>query len=131
MRGKKLLKALIVDDERVVRDFLVRFLTLEEIEPFEAEDASEAVGAMKSEKFDIVFLDVRMPGMDGLELLKILKKIDSGAKYIMMTGYAVDDMLKEAEAQGAITSLKKPFELKEVEYIIKQFKKSWSDEETV
>jgi len=123
MSDKKNLKALIVDDEKIVRDFLARFLKLEGVESAQAEDASQAIKAMRAEKFDMIFLDIRIPGMNGLELFRRLKKIDTGGKYIMMTGYAMDDILKEAEREGAIASLKKPFEIKEIEQIIGRVRK--------
>ena len=120
MTDKKNLKALIVDDEKIVRDFLARFLKLEGVGSAQAEDASQAIGAMQAEKFDMIFLDIRIPGTNGLELFRMLKKINTGCKYIMMTGYAVDDMLEEAEREGAIASLKKPFEIKKIEQIIER-----------
>ncbi|MBI4974926.1 MAG: response regulator [Candidatus Omnitrophica bacterium] len=120
MNDKKSLKALIVDDEKVVRDFLARFLKLEGVESVQAKDASQAIKATQAEKFDMIFLDIRIPGINGLELFRMLKKIDTGCKYIMMTGYAVDDMLKTAEEEGAIVSLKKPFEMEEIEQIIER-----------
>lgn len=119
MSRKKRLRALIVDDEKVVRDFLVKFLRMEDVESVQSQDASSALRAMETEeRFDMVFLDVRMPSMDGVELFRRLKKIDANSNYIMMTGYAVDDMLKTAEREGAIASLKKPFDLEEIKKII-------------
>lgn len=116
--GEKI-KALVVDDEAVIRDFLSRFLSLNGIEVTAVADGFKAVELAGKEGFDIAFLDVRMPKMNGLETLKALKKIRPQSRYVMMTGYAVDDLLEEAQKEGAISSLKKPFDISRIEATIK------------
>lgn len=116
---KRLIKVLIVDDEKVVRDFLVRLLSLQSLEVKAVEDGFKAIEAAEGESFDLVFLDARMPKMNGLEVFKELKKINPGSKYVMMTGYAIDDLLEQANKEGAIISLKKPFEIEEILALVK------------
>ena len=113
------IKTLIVDDEKIVRDFLTRLLSLEEVEIESAEDGYKAVELSRKKKFDIVFLDVRMPGMDGLQTLRELKKINPDAKYVMMTGYALDNVLKTAEKECMSFSIKKPFDISQILGFIK------------
>ncbi|MFH0828226.1 MAG: response regulator [Candidatus Omnitrophota bacterium] len=121
MAEKQVMNILIVDDEKVVRDFLSRLLSFKDIIPKTAESGLEAIEMMKKEIFDFVFLDVRMPGMDGVQALKELKKINSGAKYVMMTGYSVDDLLEEAKKEDIFASIKKPFDVNQIiTFVIKQ-----------
>jgi DNA-binding NtrC family response regulator len=119
MTDKKTIKILIVDDERIIRDFLARLLKLQNIQTEEVENGFKAIEAINREDFDIVFIDVRMPGMDGLQTFRRLKEIKPALKYVMMTGYAVDNLLEQAQKEGAISSLRKPFDINEIVTIIK------------
>ncbi|MBU0503530.1 MAG: response regulator [Candidatus Omnitrophota bacterium] len=114
MTAKKDIKVLVVDDEEVVRDFLLRLLALGGVTVTAVDSGYKAIGAAKQAKFDIIFLDVRMTGMDGLETYRELKKINPLGKYVMMTGYAVDEILKKAREEGATAFLKKPFDISQV-----------------
>lgn len=114
-------KALVVDDEAVVRDFLVRFLGLKDfaVEAKSAEDSFNALEMAKKERFDIFFVDVRMPKMSGLDTLKELRRISPDSKFVMMTGYAVDDLAGLAHRElGAVASLRKPFNIEEVKALM-------------
>ena len=108
------LKALVVEDEEVIRDFLTRFLSLNNIEVKVAEGSLKAIEMAKKEEFDIIFLDVRMPDMDGFQVLKELKGVNHKGRYIMMTGYAVDNLLEELKKEGISGFIKKPFEIEEI-----------------
>lgn len=114
MSSEKKVKVLIVDDEPTVRKFLTQLLTMETMEVKCAENGSKAVEAAKKENFDLTFLDVKMPKVNGLQTLKQLKKINPDSKYVMMTGYAVDDLLEQAKKEGAVCSIKKPFDINQV-----------------
>jgi two-component system response regulator HydG len=107
-------KILVVDDEKVVRDFLIRLLSLKGITARTAESGFQAIEIMKAEPFDFAFLDVRMPGMDGVQTLKELKKINPNCKYVMMTGYSVDDLLEEAKRENILAAIKKPFDINQI-----------------
>lgn len=119
MLTKKGMKVLVVDDEKVVRDFLSRFLSLEAVEVKTAEDGFSAIEQAKKEKFDLVFLDVRMPKMDGLKTFLELKKINPETKYVMMTGYGVDELVEQAKKEGIFAYLKKPFDIEQMLSILK------------
>ena len=67
MSEKTKLKVLVVDDEKVIRDFLSRFLSLQLAQVKTASDGEAAIELAKTEEFDLVFLDIRMPKMNGLE----------------------------------------------------------------
>ena len=115
------IKVLIVDDEKVVRDFLTKLLTLKGVNIEAVDSGLKAIESAKKEKFDLALLDVRMPKLNGLETFRELKKIIPNAKYVMMTGYAVDDLLKEAEREGAALSIKKPFDIQQISSLLEEF----------
>lgn len=121
MDGKKNIRALVVDDEEVVRDFFVRFLSLENIEVKCADDGLQAIEAAKQGKFDIVFLDVKMPKMDGLETFRELKKLSADIKCVMITGYAVDDLLEQARIEGVVATIPKPLDLGQIDSLLKEY----------
>ncbi len=119
--GTATVRVLVVDDEKVIRDFLKRLLSLSNIEVVSVEDGFQAIEEAKKGAFDIVFLDVRMPKKDGLETLRELKKVIPQSKFVMMTGYAVDDLLQLAQQEGAGLSIRKPFDLSQIDGILKDF----------
>jgi len=121
MNDKKKIRILVVDDERVVRDFLARILTLHGAYIKTAEDGPQAIEAVKREEFDLAFLDIRMPQMNGVETLKELKKINAGLKFVMMTGYSVDGLLEEAKQEGVVNYLKKPFDINLISVFLKSY----------
>lgn len=121
MNNNRKIKVLVVDDEKIVRDFLARILSLQAIEVKTVEDGLKAVEAVKLEKFDLAFLDIRMPGINGLETFRELKKIDANLKYVMMTGYSVDELLENARAEGVVNFFKKPFDINSVNMFLKSY----------
>lgn len=118
MADKKTVRALVVDDEKIIRDFLSRILNIQSVETRAFEDGFAAIEAVKTENFDLAFLDVRMPKINGLETYKELKKIKPELKYVMMTGYAVDDILEEAKREGVSTFLRKPFDINQISTLV-------------
>lgn len=107
-------KVLIVDDQNGIRVLLVEVFSSEGYETFQASNGKLALEIVKSEKPDLVLLDMKIPGMDGLEILKHIKAIDSNAKVIMMTAYGELDMINEATALGALMHFTKPFDIDEL-----------------
>ena len=94
------IKVLVVDDEKIIRDFFGRLLSLQGLEVIEAEDGYKAAELAKGNKFDLYFIDVRMPGMDGLETFRQIRQIHPEALVVMMTGYALDNILEQAQRKG-------------------------------
>lgn len=105
---EKRLNILVVDDDVAIRELFERILRKEEHRVATVDNGEEAIKAMGKEPFDIVFLDVVMPGIDGLEVFKAIKKINSEAIVIMMSGYPVEDRIKEAIRLGATDHIAKP-----------------------
>ena len=79
-----------------------------------AKGGPEAIQRVKERAFDMIFIDIKMPLMDGVETYKRIKKIRPGAVVTMMTGYAVEDLVQEALQEGAYTVLYKPLDMEEV-----------------
>ncbi len=113
---------LVVDDEEVIREFLRRYLTLHGAAVDTASSGPQAIEKAGQRRYSLFFLDVRMPQMDGLETLRELRKLHQDAACVMMTGYAVDDILQQARAEGVLMAIKKPFDLKDLENIFEKLK---------
>jgi two-component system response regulator (stage 0 sporulation protein F) len=108
-------RILIVDDEVHTVRLLQKFLTSKGYEVHTATDGREAVQKVTEVKPHVVLLDIIMPGMDGLDTLKEIKKIDSHAAIIMITAVIDEDMAKKAMQLGAFDYVTKPFDLDYVE----------------
>lgn len=104
------IKILVVDDEKVLRAFLSRFLRMLSLDAEVVADGFTAVEAFKRERFDLVFLDIKMPGMDGLQIFKKLRQMNPDFTCIFMTGYALEEYLLEATKQPRTIFVRKPFE---------------------
>jgi CheY-like chemotaxis protein len=112
-------KILVVDDELAVRDLLRGFLTKEGYEVIEAADGEKAVEVARQESPQVILLDVKMPGVDGIEACKRLKA-DTSTRLIpiiMVTAY--DDKAVDAYLEGADDFVKKPFDMAELSLRLK------------
>jgi two-component system, response regulator, stage 0 sporulation protein F len=107
-------KVLVVDDQYGIRLLLKEVFSKEDIQLFQAANGKQALEIIRVEQPDLILLDMKMPGMDGLELLRRLKQFDTKAKVIMMTAYGELDMVSEALSLGAITHFTKPFDIEEL-----------------
>jgi signal transduction histidine kinase len=104
-------RLLIVDDEVAQVTALVRTLQREGYEPTGTHSASEALGAMRTGRFDILMTDLAMPKMDGVALLRAAQMIDPDLVGIVMTGHGTIDTAVEAMKSGALDYVLKPFNL--------------------
>lgn len=111
---------LIVDDEDAVCFSLISILELEHYEARSANSGKHAIEVIKNNNFDIAFFDIRLPDMNGVELLKRVREFNSNLIVIMMTAYASNNLIQEALQKGAIRCLRKPFKLPEVLALVKE-----------
>ncbi|HJV46728.1 MAG TPA: response regulator [Bacillota bacterium] len=112
-------KILIVDDQYGIRVLLYEVFGKEGYQTFQAANGKQALEIVGNESPDLVILDMKIPGMDGLEILKEIKKINKEIKVIMMTAYGELDMIKEATELGAVTHFTKPFDIDELRLAVK------------
>ena len=114
------LSVLVVDDEAILRNLLDKILKREGYSVFLAPSAMEALQILSDNKIDIVLSDVKMPEMDGFELLKNIKNSHPNVGTIMMTGYEDAFSVKDALLLGADDYITKPFKSIEVSMIIER-----------
>jgi len=107
-------RILVADDEDSLRWVLEKGLRQAGYEVSAVKDGTAAVGAFEAEPFDLVFLDIRMPGVDGLTALGRLREIRADACVIVMTAHGTMDTAIQAMQRGAYDYLAKPFDLDEV-----------------
>jgi DNA-binding NtrC family response regulator len=111
---------LVVDDEQEARDFCSEALNELGYEAEPAESADQALSALATGKFDIVLADVRMPGMNGLELLKIVKQDYPAVDVVMMTGFGTVSSAVQAIKEGAYDYLTKPLKLDDLKRVFRR-----------
>jgi DNA-binding NtrC family response regulator len=99
---------LVVDDEKVVRDSLTKWFLQDGYDVESAESGAEALKRLQARKRDLLLLDIKMPGMDGMELQQRVKDIDPGASIIFITAHATIDSAVQALKQGAFDYVTKP-----------------------
>jgi len=116
---KKQIKLLIVDDEEKFLSAIAKRLGRRDFDVTTATEGNQAIRAAKKGKFDMAILDLRMPGMDGMELLQILKKKHKFLEVIILTGYASIDSAVEATKLGAFSYLEKPYNFEKLLEVLK------------
>jgi DNA-binding NtrC family response regulator len=84
------------------------------------ENGYQAIEAVKQTLFDVIFIDIKMPGINGVQTFREIKKIDRKAVVIMMTAYSVEDLLKEALEEGAYATVYKPFDVDKIIAVIEE-----------
>ncbi len=105
------IRVLIVDDEKEFRQLFVKRFSLRNLDVDSAGSGKEALEALGRKTFDVVVLDVRMPGMDGIETLKEIKKRHPGIEVIMLTGHGSVKSGIEGMSHGAFDYVLKPFKI--------------------
>lgn len=104
-------KILVVDDEHDICDFVKTFFKDRGFQVFTALNAEEALSITKKENPNLVLLDIKMKGMDGLAVLKYIREFDKNIKVIMVTALEDQDKMHEAYKLGAIDYITKPLVL--------------------
>ena len=122
----KKISILIVDDEESVRDSLYNWFIEDGYRVESAQDAKKALSMLDSDNFDIILADIKMPGMDGLEMLKRIKTLRKDSIVIIMTAFATVDTAVQALKDGAFDYVTKPFDPDDLSHLIRNASKQIS-----
>lgn len=114
------LKILVVDDNEEFCQNVKDILEMKDYAVATAYDGFKAVELVKQDGFDLVLMDVKMPKMDGVATFKRIQEIAPDTPVIMVTAFAVEDLIREALREGAFGSLKKPLDFDEIFELIEQ-----------
>ncbi len=114
------IKLLIVDDEVKFLESIAQRLEMRDFDVTTAANGPDAVNIAKDEKFDLALLDLKMPGMDGQQVLEILKKEHKFLEVIILTGHGSVDSAVECTKLGAFSYLPKPYELDKLLEVLRQ-----------
>jgi DNA-binding NtrC family response regulator len=114
---------LIVDDEESVRDSLLNWFVEDGYHVECAENANRALSMLESDNYDIILADIKMPGMDGLEMLRRIKLLKSQSIVIVMTAFATVDTAVQALKDGAFDYVTKPFDPDDLSHLIRNASK--------
>jgi excisionase family DNA binding protein len=104
-------RVLVVDDEEAVRDLIAKTLTMADYQVDTASDGQGALDQLKDTDFDLLITDLKMPGMDGLNVIRQARKLSPSLPIIIITGYSTEASAIEAINLGVCGYLTKPFRL--------------------
>ena len=118
LSNKKEANILVVDDDKALADDLAEYLTKSGYQPAAAYGGREALSRFEQGDFQLVIADLKMPEMDGMELLDAVKALDRSVVVIVITGYGSIESAVDAIKRGAFDFIPKPFKMEELELII-------------
>ena len=116
--SNEICRLLVVDDESIVGKRLKQVFSKIGFEVETYTEAAPAMAAMAEKPFDIVVTDLKMDGMDGMEVLKRVRNMNPRTQVIIITGYASPETAELAQQQGVFEFLAKPFRLDELKQVI-------------
>ncbi len=111
-------KVLVVDDDLGMCETLSDILEDKGYDVVAAHDGQEAVQRAKEDLFDLVLMDIKMPKMNGVEACKIMRDQNPNLRVVLMTAYAVEDLVKEALKDDAVDLFFKPLDIEKVMRIL-------------
>ena len=111
----KEMRMLLIDDDEWIRDSLTLFFEGEECHLLALETAEEAMEVLKVQDYDVIIVDYKLPGMDGLAFLDQIQESHPGAMKILITAYKSDGLVSEARRLGTQDFIEKPFTSKTIE----------------
>ena len=107
-------KVLVIEDDEVLRQLLIDVLSDQEYHVEAAETGEDGLRTMEQDVFDIILLDINLPGMDGMDVLRLAPARQPDAQVVMMTAFGTVDTAVEAMKQGAFDYINKPFSTDEL-----------------
>ncbi|MCH8079307.1 MAG: response regulator [Proteobacteria bacterium] len=118
----KPMRILVVDDDRDFAESMGDLITLEGHQPILAYNGIEALEIFKQNNIDLILIDYMMPGLNGIETLSEIRKLNSAVPVVMITAFSNSKLVKEATCQGAIEVLDKPFDINKLTKIFSRIK---------
>jgi DNA-binding NtrC family response regulator len=116
---QKDIKVLLIDDEVALANTLAQRLKMRDFKVGTAYDGEQALSKLKEEEPDVIVLDLKMPGMHGMEVLHEIKKAHPDIQVIILTGHGTDKDEEDAKRLGGFDFLKKPADIETLEHKIK------------
>ena len=107
-------KIMVVDDDPGLRLTLEGILEDEGFDVVGAEDGYQAIELAKQSHFDLIFMDIKMPGINEVDAYKEVKRVSQSSMVIMITGFAVEELIREALEEGAYAVVYKPYEVGQI-----------------
>jgi len=117
---QKEIKILVVDDEIAFANTLAQRLKMRDYKVGTAYDGEQALSKLKEEEPDVIVLDLKMPGMHGMDVLKKIKKVYPDIQVIILTGHGTDKDEEEAKRLGGFDFMKKPADIDHLEHKIRR-----------
>ena len=117
-------RILIVDDQNGIRRTMTGIIEDLGFQVVDVEDGYQAIDRVKNTRFDLVFLDIKMPGINGIQTFREIKKLRPDSLVVMMTGFDVAELINASFDEGAICIVYKPFEPEQIVNIIRSAHKS-------
>ncbi len=113
-------KVLVIDDEQGIRDLFIQALEDDDYEVLTVDNGEEGLDIIKNEKPNVIFLDLKLPGIDGLEVLKSISDLESKPIVIMITGHGTIAKAAKTMDLGAYDYIVKPFDIDDIIKLMKQ-----------
>lgn len=124
------MRILVADDDPIIRKLLSEVLTSDGHQVTVTENGLQALEEAQKQSFQLVFMDVHMPVMNGLETLITIRNLAPEVAVVMMDSYP-DQLVRQAESKGAMTCIHKPFDLNEVRKVIQEVEATIHKERSV
>jgi two-component system response regulator HydG len=115
-------RVLVIDDDRDHAESIADILSMRGHSVEAAFSGEQGVEIFRRQDFDIVFMDVKLPGMNGVETFFEFKKIRPNARVMMMTGFSLEQLITQALENGALGVLRKPFAIQDLLHVLEQIK---------
>jgi len=113
-------KIMVIDDEPSVLESFKMILKIKDYDVATFPDGASALAQLEKGKYDVAFIDYKLPGMDGLEVLKKIKESDPDVEVIIVTAYATESSHANAITLGALEYLRKPFLMEEIYELVER-----------
>jgi len=114
-------RILVIDDEETIRHLFRETLEAGNYHVITAADGAEALELVRSWSFDLIFTDLKMPGMNGAETFRQIRRINPSVPVVIITGYPTSDLMDQALEHGPIGVMKKPFNGLDIERFVDSF----------